>query len=172
MTLVGKSIARVEDPRFLRGASEYLDDIPAADALHVVMVRSPYAHARVNGIETAAAEAAPGVVSVVTAETLGAENGPFPHPTWFPAGPVLARAIEPTLNPATIQLLANDRVRFVGEAVAAVVARDRYLAEDAARLVEVDYDPLDVLADPERSLEPDAPLLEPAWAPIWQRTLR
>ncbi len=163
-SLVGASVRRVDDPRLLRGASEYLDDVSAPDALHVAFVRSPYAHALVRRVSTDEAErSGPAVVAVVTGAGLGASNGPFPHPTWFPAGPALTEAIRPVLKRETIQLLAVDRVRFMGDPVAAVVATDRYEAEDAARLVDVEYEPLPAVVDPELALEPATPLLNPAW---------
>ena len=163
MTGIGTSVRRVEDPRILRGLTEYVDDIEAADALHVALVRSQYGHARITDVRTDTAAAMPGVRAVVRAADLGPLNGPFPHPTWFPARPALAAAIDPVLQPEVLRALATDRVRFVGEPIAAVVADDRYRAEDAVRTVEVDYEPLPAIVDPERAEDPDAPLVNPEW---------
>ncbi len=163
MGTIGRAMKRVEDLRFVTGRGEYVDDVPAPGALHVAMVRSTYAHARIRGIDASEALALPGVVAVVTAADLGAQNGPFPHPTWFPPHPPLAKAVDPFTRPERIWLLAAERARFVGEGVAAVVAVDRYIAEDAARLVLVDYDPLPVLATADQALADGAPLLNPEW---------
>lgn len=147
----------------MTGRGQYVDDVPVADALHVALVRSPYAHAAIRAVDGRAARAVPGVVAVVTAEDLGAANGPFPHPTWFPPYPPLARAVDPFTRPERIWLLAAGRARYAGEAVAAVVATSRYVAEDAIREVVVDYEPMPVVTDPEAALAPDAPLLNPEW---------
>jgi carbon-monoxide dehydrogenase large subunit len=157
----GQRIRRVEDPRLLRGRGEYVDDLAAPGALHLAFVRSPYAHATIEGIDDSAARALPGVAVVFTAQQFGASNGPHPHPTWFPPNDALRRAIRPTAHPETIRLLAEGDVRFVGEPVAVVAATDRYLAEDAARLVEVTYDPLPANVDPERALDLETPLVQP-----------
>lgn len=163
MSLIGRPLRRVEDRRFVTGRGEYVDDVAIPGVLHVALVRSTYAHATIRGIDTAEARAMPGVVAVVTAADLGAANGPHPHPTWFPPHPPLVKLVNPFTRPERIWLLAAEKVRYAGEAVAAVVATDRYLAEDAAATVLVDYDPLPVLANPEQSLEPGAPLLNPEW---------
>jgi carbon-monoxide dehydrogenase large subunit len=163
MAIIGRAQKRVEDLRFVTGRGEYVDDVPIAGALHVAIVRSTYAHARIRGIESAAAAASEGVVAVVTAADLGETNGPHPHPTWFPPHPPLQQAVDPFTRPETIRLLAADRVRHVGEALVAVVATDRYLAEDAARLVVVDYEPLPVVTDAAAGLQDGATLLNPEW---------
>ncbi|HXG39516.1 MAG TPA: xanthine dehydrogenase family protein molybdopterin-binding subunit [Candidatus Limnocylindrales bacterium] len=163
MSLIGRAVKRIEDRRFVTGRGEYVDDVPLPDALHVAIVRSTYAHALIRAIDRSEALDQEGVVAVVTAADLGSTNGPHPHPTWFPPHPPLQAAVRPFTRPERIWLLAADRVRFVGEPVAAVVATDRYLAEDAARLVAVDYEPLPVVPDAERGLAPDAPLINPEW---------
>lgn len=126
---VGKPLRRREDGRLLRGEGRYLHDLILPGMLHLAFVRSPHAHARVQGFDTAAARSLPGVEGIFTAETL--PNKPIAvdfggEGYWGAAWPVLPR----------------ERVRFVGEAVAVVAARDRYAAEDAADLVDVAYDPL------------------------------
>ena len=130
---VGRSMLRVEDDALLRGEGRFLDDLaPAARTYHAAVVRSQLAHARIE-VDATPALAAPGVVGVLT----GADVAELSRP--FPAGietgvPQYAAAI--------------DTVRYVGEPIAVVVARDRYVAEDAAELVEVDYDPLEAVLDP------------------------
>ncbi|HET7026227.1 MAG TPA: xanthine dehydrogenase family protein molybdopterin-binding subunit [Candidatus Limnocylindrales bacterium] len=163
MPVFGVPVKRVEDRRLLVGDGEYVDDVRQAGALHVAVVRSVYAHARIGEVRTAAAAAMPGVVAVETARSLGPLNGPFPHPTWFPPAKALQDIIHPKLRPEVIRLLADDKVRYVGEPVAIVVATDPYLADDAARAVEVDYETLPVVVDPERAAEPGSPLLNDDW---------
>src|ERR671936_2133028 len=139
----GAPVRRVEDPRLLRGEAPYTDDLKVPGALQAVFVRSDWAHARVAKIDTSEAAQAPGVVGVFTAADLGLGN--LPHGTVPEA---FARPV-----------LASDRVRFAGEAVAIVVAETRAQAVDAAELVDVDYEPLEVLIDPARALDDDAPKL-------------
>ncbi len=142
---VGRSVRRVEDPRLLRGAGHFLDDLePVGGLLHAAIVRSPHAHARILRVDASTAERMPGVWGVLTGEDVRQMARPFP----------LAVSL-----PIAYYPLAVDRARFVGEAVAVVVARDRYLAEDAADLVEVDYEPLEPVVDVLAAMEPGAPLL-------------
>jgi carbon-monoxide dehydrogenase large subunit len=163
MAIIGRALRRLDADRLVAGRGEFIDDVPVPGALHVAIVRSTYAHARLRSIDTTEALRQPGVVAIVTAADLGAANGPHPHPTWFPPHPPLQAKVQPLTRPERIWLLADERVRFVGESIAAVVATDRYLAEDAARLVEVDYEPLPVIPDAESGLRPDAPLINEAW---------
>ena len=130
---VGRSVLRVEDDALLRGEGRFLDDLaPVARSFHAAVVRSQLAHARIE-VDATAALAAPGVVGVLTGADVLALSRPFP------AG----------IETGTPQYaVAIDTVRYVGEPIAVVVARDRYLAEDAAELVDVDYDPLDAVLDP------------------------
>jgi 2-furoyl-CoA dehydrogenase large subunit len=130
---VGRSVLRVEDDALLRGEGSFLDDLsPVAHTFHAAVVRSPLAHARIE-VDAAAALSLPGVVGVLTGADVAALSRPFP------AG----------IESGTPQYAAAiDTVRYVGEPIAVVVARDRYLAEDAAELVAVDYDPLEVVLDP------------------------
>jgi carbon-monoxide dehydrogenase large subunit len=145
MTAIGAAVRRVEDPPLVTGAAHYTDDLAIPGAVHAVFVRSALAHARINGIDTAAAAAAPGVVAVLTAAELDLQ--PMP-PSAGP--PVFARPP-----------LAREVVRFMGEAVAVVVASSREQALDAAELVEVDCEPLDVVVDPLAAAASGAPLLFP-----------
>jgi 2-furoyl-CoA dehydrogenase large subunit len=144
---VGRSLRRVEDARLLTGRGNFIDDAPLPHAHHAAIVRSPYAHARILGWDVAAALAMPGVVGVVTGADVAAATRPFPVGVTAPVRYFCA---------------ATDRARFVGEPVAVVVARDRYLAEDAAEAVRVDYEPLPAVVDPERALEAGAPVLHEA----------
>src|SRR3954466_8246548 len=145
----GAAVRRVEDPPFLRGSRPYTDDLRNPEALYAVFVRSGFAHAKVNGMDTSAAAGMPGVVGVYAAADLNL--APFPT-----AGP-------PVDTPEQMrrQVLASDTVRFIGEPVAVVVAETRGQAVDAAQLVDVDYDPLDAVVDMTKALEPDAPKLFP-----------
>jgi 2-furoyl-CoA dehydrogenase large subunit len=130
---VGRSVARVEDDALLRGDGRFMDDLdPVPHARHAAVVRSQLAHARVK-LDVTAALAQPGVVGVLTGEDVAALSKPFP------AG------ID---SPVPFYAAAVDTARYVGEPLAVVVARDRYLAEDAAELVTVDYDPLEPVLDP------------------------
>lgn len=131
MSILGNWVPRVEDPRLLTVGGTYVDDVRLAGALHAHFVRSPLAHGEIRGIETAAAQKAPGVVAVLTAQDLGLEPLPVMGP------PQMARPP-----------LASGRVRFVGEPLAVVVAETRAQAVDAAELVEVDLEPLPALVDP------------------------
>jgi carbon-monoxide dehydrogenase large subunit len=146
VSLLGNRVLRKEDARFLRGEATYVENLPQEDALHVTFVRSLLAHARVVGVDTSAAEAAPDVVAVFTAADL--DVGKF--------GPVF-----PGLNPAMGRpLIAGEVVRFVGEIVAVVVAKSRAAGADAAELVLVDYEPLPVVASVVESVK-DEVLLFP-----------
>ncbi|MFS8570278.1 MAG: xanthine dehydrogenase family protein molybdopterin-binding subunit [Thermaerobacter sp.] len=146
----GQPIKRNEDPRLLRGRGLYVDDVQLPGMLHMALVRSPYARARIRRIDTSKALAAPGVVAVITHADLPANlQGPLP--------PLIPH---PTLKHHKTQFaLAPGQVRHAGEAVAAVVAESRYAAEDAAELVEVEYEPLPAVVDMEKALDPGSPLV-------------
>ncbi|GGO31673.1 aerobic carbon-monoxide dehydrogenase large subunit [Micromonospora parathelypteridis] len=134
---------RKEDPRFLRGRGRYVDDVQLPGMLHLAILRSPVAHARIVSIDTSAAEASPGVKAVVTGAMLAQQNL-----AWMP-----------TLSNDVQAVLATDKVRFQGQEVAFVVAEDRYAARDALELIDVEYDVLDPVIDARRALEPGAPLI-------------
>ena len=134
--MFGAPMPRKEDARLVAGRGRYVTDVELPRLLHVAFVRSVHAHARIRGVDTAAAAAAPGVVAVAT----GADPDVAPHR-------VRARSALPSYVEIGQPILAADRARFAGEAVAAVVARDRYAAEDAAALVAVDYEPLPAVVD-------------------------
>jgi aerobic carbon-monoxide dehydrogenase large subunit len=145
---IGQKVKRTEDPRLIQGIGHYVDDIKLADTLHVVILRSQYAHAKISSIDTSAAKAAPGVVAVYTGADVAGKIGNIPT-----AGAL------PGLKVPAMPVLANDKVFFVGQAIAAVVASDKYQAKDAADLIEVDYDPLDVVSDGEAAALPDSPVI-------------
>jgi len=145
---VGRPLKRVEDPRLLTGRGSFIDDHPpVANAHHAAIVRSPYAHARIGGYDLSRALGMPGVVGIVT----GADVAQLTRP--FSVGVTAA---------VHYYCAASDKARFVGEPVAVVIARTRYLAEDAADAVVVEYEPLPVVVDPERALDPGAPVLHEA----------
>lgn len=148
-TWVGKSIRRVEDPKFLRGRGGYIGDMVLPNMLHAAVLHSPHAHALIKSIDTRQALAAEGVHAVITGKQAAELTDPLPD-----FGP----------NPAahTWRCMATDKVRYVGEGVAVVVADNRYLAEDALALIDVDYEPLPPVVDPMAALEPDAALVHEA----------
>jgi len=133
---IGRSMKRVEDPRLLTGHGTYVDDVHLSAMAHAAVLRSPHAHARIKSIDTSRAKALPGIILVMTGAEAAQKSGPLPC---FANPPVKEMCI------------AVDRVRHVGEPVAAVVAESRYLAEDAIELIDVSYEPLPVMADPEEA---------------------
>lgn len=143
---VGKPLKRKEDPRLIQGLAHYVDDRVLPGTVYLGVVRSPYAHARIRAIDPEKAKAAAGVVTVLTGADLGDAIGPIP-----------CAAQLPDLKPAPRPVLASQMVRFAGEGVAAVVASDPYALRDAMELVEVDYDALPAVADPEKALQKDSP---------------
>src|SRR5437879_3970183 len=140
---IGESIKRKEDGRFLRGKGNYLDDISLPGMLHMAILRSPHAHARIRSIDTTEASAVPGVVAVVTGELMAQHNL-----AWMP-----------TLSGDTQAVLATDKVRFQGQEVAAVVAETKYAAEDAVGLIQVEYEVLPAITGPQQAREPGAALI-------------
>jgi carbon-monoxide dehydrogenase large subunit len=149
----GQPVRRNEDARLLTGRALFVDDVQLPGMLHVAFVRSPLAHARIRSIDISAAAALPGVVSVFGAAELGGFLQHGPQLVTPPAIPGLV------FHSRTQPLLARDKVRHVGEPVAVIVAESRYLAEDAAEQVWVEYDPLDAVIDLERALLQGAPLV-------------
>ncbi len=143
---IGQRIRRREDPKLIAGKASYVDDIRIPGTLAAAFLRSPHAHARIKSIDTTAARNLEGVVTVLTGEDLRGKIGSIPC-SW----PVANRPFHP--------VLALDKARFNGEPIAVVVARDPYLAQDAVDLIEVDYEPLDAVVDPEKALEPGAPII-------------
>ena len=140
---MGHSMKRKEDPRFIRGQGRYVDDIQLPGMLYLDIVRSPFAHARIKTINTERALKVPGVLAVITGETLAQYNL---H--WMP-----------TLMSDTQMVLPTEKVMYQAQEVAGVIATDRYAAADGVDAVEVDYEPLPVVVDPFKALEPGAPVL-------------
>jgi aerobic carbon-monoxide dehydrogenase large subunit len=149
VTAVGRSVRRVEDARLLRGAGRFVDDVDRPGQLWMRVVRATSAHARLLGVDAAAAREAPGVHAVLTA----ADLDPVPRI------PVRLGPFDQPLDAYLQPVLADGAVRYVGEPVAVVVADDPYAAEDAAELVVAELEPLDVVLDAARAIEPDAPAL-------------
>ena len=147
--MIGRAIKRREDPKLITGQGQFVDDVKLPGMLHAFVVRSPYAHAKIVSIDTSAALAVPGVVAVFTGEDMTDIN---PLPCAWQAGRV-------TNNVNTPRALAVGKVLHVGDGVALVVAEDRYIARDAADLVEVEYDPLPVVVDARKATEEGAPQL-------------
>jgi carbon-monoxide dehydrogenase large subunit len=140
---IGHSIKRREDDRFIRGKGNYVDDVSLPGMLHMAILRSPVAHARIASIDTEAASTAPGVVAVITGADLAAHNL-----AWMP-----------TLSGDTQAVFATDKVRFQGQEVAAVVAEDPYQAADAVELIDVEYDMLPSIIDPQSALADGATVI-------------
>ncbi len=140
---LGHSVKRKEDDRLIRGKGTFIDDVKLPGMLHMAILRSPMAHARINSIDSSAAAALPGVVAVVTGELMAQHNL-----AWMP-----------TLSYDTQAVLVTDKVRFQGQEVAAVIAEDPYVAKDALELIQVDYEPLEAIVTPQRALESDAPVI-------------
>jgi carbon-monoxide dehydrogenase large subunit len=161
--MIGDNVPRVEDERLLRGQGCFVDDMSFEDRLEAAFVRSPFAHARIVSIDAGAALALPGVVAVLT----GADAAEL-EPMVFDIAKIIPDAVREATDPQVrihpLPALPADRVTFFGQPVAMVVARDRYVAEDARELVQVDYEPLDAVVDAEEALRPGAPLVEPTWA--------
>src|SRR5689334_8864197 len=150
-TLVGKRIRRKEDPRLITGAATYVDDYQMPGMHHACILRSPHAAAKIRSLNVEAARQHPGVAAVFTGVDVKG------------VGPVPCGASLPGLRVPAHTILAGDRVYYVGHPVAVVVATDRYVAADAVDLIEVDYDPLPAVADPEKALEAGAPAVHPEW---------
>jgi len=150
--LVGARVKRREDPRLLRGLGHYVDDIRLIDTLCVTILRSPHAHAQIKGIHTQEALRHPGIVAVVSGEEIRDRVGTVP-----------VAAKNPTLRVPPHHVLAVEKVCFVGEGVVAVVAEDRYTAQDGMDLIQVDYDPLPVVTDAEKALTPASTVIHSQW---------
>ena len=148
--LVGARVKRREDPRLIRGQATYVDDLKLVGMLHIAFKRSDVAHARIGAIDTAAALAMEGVEAVFTDADIAKFLGPMPIGTPFPSPPHHAVAV--------------DVVRYAGEPVAVVVARDRYLARDAADAITVDYDTLPAVVDPELAMTGKPTVIHPDFA--------
>jgi carbon-monoxide dehydrogenase large subunit len=157
----GAAVKRREDPRFLLGQGRFIDDVIVPGMLHAAFLRSPHAHARIVRINTAAAASAPGVVRVLSFQDL--ERWMKPLPLFGAVPPGLAAVVKFDIRQAPQWALCRDRVRYVGEIVAMVVADSPERAEDAVDLIEVEWDLLPPVVDMTRAVEPGAPLIHPEW---------
>lgn len=147
---VGQRVLRRENPPLLKGQGKFIDDLPVGPGtLHAAILRSPYPHAEIRGIDASKAEAMPGVRCVLTGAEVEAQCDPL---------------IVGFKNPVRYYGIATDRVRYVGEPVAIVCAKNRYVAEDALDLIEVDYAPMEAVVDPVEAASPEAPVLHPGGA--------
>jgi carbon-monoxide dehydrogenase large subunit len=146
----GSGIRRREDPRLITGTATYTDDLVLPRMAHMAIVRSPHAHARIVGIDTSRAKAAPGVLAVYTGADTASALAPMPCAWLLPNA---------NLKVAKYAQLATDVVRYVGDCVAVVVAEDRYQAQDALELIDVQYEPLDAVVDPQAASAGTAPQL-------------
>src|SRR5579862_2696958 len=133
----GRSVKRKEDPRFIRGLGNYVDDLKLPGMLYMDIVRSPYAHAKILKIDASKALATPGVLAVITGEDLKKAGNLH----WMP-----------TLMSDTQMVLPTEKVVYYAQEICAVIATERYIAADAIELVEVDYDPLPAVVDPFEAL--------------------
>lgn len=146
MASIGKSIKRKEDLRFLVGKGTYIDDIELPRMLHAAILRSPYAHARINEVDVKGALEYQGVIDVLTGKDVAEMSNP-------------AMQMNFKLKTQNAYCMAVDKVRFVGEPIAALVAVDRYIANDALDSIDVIYEPLPVVVDPEEAMKSGAPLV-------------
>ncbi len=152
VTELGQPRRRKEDARLLTGQTSWTDNLTLPGMLHMAFARSPHAHARITSVDTSAALALPGVIAAFSGADLAGEQGSLPC-----AWPVTPDIVIPPHPP-----LAVDEVRYVGEAVVAVVARDRYTAADAIALVDVGYEPLEPVLDMRSALQDDSPKVHEA----------
>ena len=143
-TYIGASVVRREDARLLTGRGRFVDDLVLPDMLHMAVCRSTHAHARIRTLHLEAARQSDGVVTAWSYADIAPLARPFPMFLSHPA-----------LKAKMYEALARDMVRYVGEPVAVVVARDRYLAEDAVRRIVVEYDPLPAIGSLDKALAPD-----------------
>ena len=153
-TLIGQRVLRNEDPRLLTGQAQFVDDVEIPGLLHAAFVRSDHAHARLLGLDVSAARQRPGVVAVFTAEDMGDD--------WQPGPPLVSPP--PTAKDVTFYSrrqvpLVKDKIRHAGEAIAVVIAENRYIAEDAVEDIVVDVEPLQAVVDLEQALQPGSPLV-------------
>jgi carbon-monoxide dehydrogenase large subunit len=150
--LLGSPIKRREDPKLITGGATYVDDLQLPGTTYLAVLRSPYAHARVNSIDTSAAAQAPGVLAVATAQDVN-DAITEPLPVIIPMA-----AFQDGKSPER-RVLATDKVRYVGDPLAAVIAESREAARDALSLIEVEYEPLDAVVDPEQAIQDGSPVL-------------
>src|SRR5438876_8258791 len=155
---IGRSLWRREDRRLLMGQGQFVADLVLPRMLHAVLVRSPVAHARIRSVDLSRAAAAPGVVLALNGADLLHLLPPVPEGQISLPRKWTSLVQHNFLNPQQ-PLLAHDKVRHVGEAIAVIVAESRYMAEDAAELVTLDLDSLPAVVDPEAALAPGTPIV-------------
>ncbi len=143
---IGQRVKRKEDPRFLRGEGNYVDDIHLHGMAHAALLRSPHAHARIRAVNTREARRIPGVLSVITFHDISHLAKPIP----------MRLEVHPSFVPYLQYPLAKEKVRYVGEPVAVVVAGSRYIAEDALESIQTDYEPLPAVVDARSAMKTDA----------------
>src|SRR5258705_8201559 len=149
-SLIGSPIERLEDLRFLRGRGQYVDDLARGDMLHAAILRSSVAHGRIRSIDVSRARALPGVHSVITAEDMGNR---------VPRVPMRLQPL-PDFEPFAQPVIAESKVRYVGEAIALLLAESPGVAEDAVGLIEVEIEPLPAVADRQGAGKEEAPLFQ------------
>ncbi|MGH2672110.1 MAG: xanthine dehydrogenase family protein molybdopterin-binding subunit [Actinomycetota bacterium] len=158
---VGQSIRRKEDLRLITGRARHVGDIAVPGTLHAAILRSTFPHADLVRIDASAALQIEGVIAVFTHADLDKKMGPFVEAARTEISSLLLQKVNPTLKSCPMPVLAEGKVFWVGQPIAAVVATNRYVAEDALEVIEVEYEPREVIADPEAALAPDAPILHP-----------
>lgn len=161
--LVGRAVPRVEDERLLRGQGRYVDDVDLPGGCEAAFLRSSHAHARIVSIDVSAAREAPGVIGVWT----GADLAEALEPMVFQIARIVPEPVRRSTGAVSrvhpMPAIPADRATYVGQPLAVVVAEDRYLAEDALELIDVELEPLPAVVDPEAALADDAPRVEPSW---------
>jgi carbon-monoxide dehydrogenase large subunit len=162
-SLIGKPLRRVEDDRLLRGQGRYVADLDVPGTLTACFVRSPHAHARIGRVDAEAARAMPGVVAVFTPDEVAPRIAPICVAGEAHTPERLLRELKPVDRVHPVPVFPTERVTYVGQPVAMVVAESKRAAQDAAEAVQVDYEPLPAVVDAVAALEPGAPLLEPGW---------
>ncbi|MEH7247905.1 xanthine dehydrogenase family protein molybdopterin-binding subunit [Neobacillus niacini] len=156
---VGQNVKRKEDYRLLTGSGRFVADIRIENMVEAAILRSPYAHAKIKNIDPSQAKNYEGVLDVIIADDLEGSVKPFTEFVEFTLPPQLEADIKPTIKKNPEPMLAKDKVTFVGQAVAIVLAVDRYVAEDALALIKVEYEALPVVTDPFETIKDDAPVI-------------
>jgi aerobic carbon-monoxide dehydrogenase large subunit len=154
VTYIGQPVPSLTNTKLVAGRGRFVDDIQLPGMTYAAILRSPFAHARIRFVDASAAEALPGVLYVLTGREVAESMNPIPET--YDTAAVGAKGVR-------WYALCVERARYVGEAVAAVVAEDKFTAYAALDLIEVDYEELPVVSDPERAMEDGAPLVEPDW---------
>jgi carbon-monoxide dehydrogenase large subunit len=150
--MIGESVKRVEDLALVKGLGTYVDDVKLPGMLYAAFLRSPYAHAKIKKIDTSDAIKIHGVTLILTGDDIRKLIPPLPFPDAVPG-----------MKQTSCYCLAVDKVRYVGEPIAVVVANDRYVAQEATELINVEYELLSPIIDAEEALKPDAPLIHEEW---------